>query len=254
MEILIGTSGWLYKDWAERFYPKKLKNNEKLPYLAEHFPTVEINSSFYRLPSKETFTLWHKRVPEKFLFSVKFPRFITQMKKLGLDENSKGYGHDFITNSANLKEHLGAVLVQLPPNFGCNYERLEIFITWLKKQYLRRKYRPDLFVEFRHATWFNGQVYALLRKNNIGFVISDSSVWPQEKIFTADSSYIRFHGPGKLFASSYSEKELQKWAKFIVSQKKIKRFYIYFNNDLSAKAIDNAKFLQLSVNKLLTKQ
>ena len=251
MEILIGTSGWLYKDWAEKFYPKKIKNSEKLLYLSGHFPTVEINSSFYRLPKKETFSLWQQRVPEGFLFSVKVPRFLTQMKKLALDDNARSYGHDFVANSAALKQHLGAVLVQLPPNFGCNFERLEEFLSWLTKQYSRRKYKPDIFIEFRHVTWFTNEVYDLLEKNNAGFVISDSSVWPMKKIFTAENAYIRFHGPKELFASSYSEKELDEWAEFITAQKDVKRFYVYFNNDLSARAIDNAKYLQSKIRKLL---
>ena len=253
MEILIGTSGWLYKDWAERFYPKKTKNSEKLAYLAASFPTVEINSSFYRLPTKETFSLWQQRVPEGFLFSAKLPRFLTQMKKLALDDNARSYGHDFVVNSAALKQNLGAVLVQLPPNFSCNYERLEEFLSWLTKQYSRRKYKPDIFIEFRHASWFTAGIYALLEKYNTGFVISDSSVWPHERIFTTDSSYIRFHGPKELFASSYSEKDLDEWAEYITSQKHIKRFYVYFNNDLSARAIENAKYLQLKINELSKK-
>jgi len=251
MEILIGTSGWLYKDWAERFYPQKIRNDNKLSYLAGHFPTVEINSSFYRLPKKDTFSLWQQRVPEGFLFSAKVPRFLTQMKKLALDDNARSYGHDFVVNSAALKQNLGAVLVQLPPNFGCNHERLEEFLSWLTKQYSRRKYRPDIFIEFRHASWFNAGIYALLEKYNTGFVISDSSVWPANRIFTTANAYIRFHGPKELFASSYSEKELDEWADYIVSQRDIKRFYVYFNNDLSARAIDNAKYLQLKIRKLL---
>lgn len=251
MEILIGTSGWMYKEWNDRFYPPKTKDRDKLAYLAQHFPTVEINSSFYRLPTKATFKLWHDRAPEGFIYSVKFPRYITQMKKLILDEGSKPYANDFFKNSKVLKEHLGAVLIQLPPNFGCDLERLKKFIKYLLSYAKQRKYIADFCIEFRHQTWFNEDVFSLMRKYNIGFVISDSSVWPQDRVFTADFSYIRFHGPKELFASSYSNKQLVEWAEFIVSHKEIKKFYVYFNNDMSAKAIDNAYYLQKSIDKLL---
>jgi uncharacterized protein YecE (DUF72 family) len=253
MEILIGTSGWIYKEWNERFYPKGTKDKDKLAYLAEHFPTVEINSSFYRMPSKSSFTLWHERTAEGFIFSVKFPRYITQMKKLILDAESKPFINDFIKNSKVLKEHLGAVLIQLPPNFGCDLVRLSKFIKYLLGYAKQRKYKADFCIEFRHDSWFNDDVFNLMRKNNVGFVIADSSVWPQDKVFTADFSYIRFHGPVEMFASSYANRQLDRWAEFIVSQKDMRRTYVYFNNDLSAKAIDNAKYLQKCINKLLKK-
>lgn len=173
------------------------------------------------------------------------------MKKLILDEGSTPFANDFIKNSKVLKDHLGAVLIQLPPNFGCDLERLTKFIKHLVSYARKTKFIADFCIEFRHQSWFNEDVFSLMRKYNIAFVIGDSSVWPQDKIFTADFSYIRFHGPKELFVSSYSNKQLKEWAEFIVSHKEIKKFYVYFNNDMSAKAIDNAYFLQKSVNKLL---
>lgn len=254
MEILIGTSGWIYKDWAERFYPKDLKDAEKLPYLAKHFPTVEINSSFYRLPNKAAFRSWNNQAPRGFKFSIKMPRYLTQMKKLTLDNQSKPYLNDFIKNSKILNGNLGAVLIQLPPHFGCNIERLGEFIKYLKKYAAARKFKADFCIEFRHETWFSNDIYKLPRKNKIGFVIGQSSKWPQDKVFTADFSYIRFHGPKDVFASSYTNKQMKEWAEFITSQKNIKKFYVYFNNDQSAKAIDNAYYLQKTVDKLLDKK
>lgn len=253
MEILIGTSGWMYKEWNERFYPKGLKDKDKLQYLAGHFPTVEINSSFYRMPNKAIFRLWHERAPSGFIFSVKFPRYITQMKKLILDEESKPFVNDFVKNSKVLKEQLGAVLIQLPPNFRCDIERFIQFIKYLKKYAKQRKYEADFCVEFRHETWFNKEVFSIMGEYNIGFVIGQSSQWAQDKIITADFSYIRFHGPKELFASSYTKKQLLDWAEFIVSLKHLKKVYVYFNNDLSAKAIDNAFFLRKCVDRILKK-
>lgn len=249
MKILIGTSGWMYKDWNGRFYPEKMRDKDKLPYLASRFPTVEINSSFYRMPGEATFSLWQERVPPGFIFSVKMPRYFTQMKKLKLDDDSVPYLNEFIKRIKLLKKNLGCVLIQLPPNFGCNKVRLEEFISYVKIYTGKMKITPEYCIEFRHESWFNEEVFDLLRNNNFGFVIGDSNKWPQSKIFTADFSYIRFHGPEELFASAYSEKDLDKWAEFIISQKQIKKFYIYFNNDLSAKAIDNAEYLRNAVKR-----
>ncbi len=254
MKILIGTSGWMYKDWNGRFYPEKMKDKDKLPYLASKFHTVEINSSFYRMPGEATFSLWQERVHAGFVFSVKMPRYFTQMKKLRLDEDSKPFLGEFINRIKLLKENLGSVLIQLPPNFGCNKERLEEFICYVKSYSLQMKINPDYCIEFRHGSWFNDEIFEMLSKYNIGFVISDSSKWPQLRIFTADFSYVRFHGPKELFASAYSDKELDDWANFIAKQKNIKKIYIYFNNDLSAKAIDNAIYLQGAINRLMPEE
>ena len=244
MKILIGTSGWQYKHWNGTFYPEGIKDSEKLNFLAKKFQTVEINSSFYRMPSAETFKHWYKNAPEGFIYSLKFPRYMTQMKKLIVDDTSKGYIRDFFKNSKNLKEHLGCVLIQLPPNFKCDEERLEAFLKFIFSYIKRIKYRSDLAVEFRNQTWFTDSVFAILQKYNVAVTISDTPSWPMTKKITADFTYIRFHGPGQLFGSSYTNRQMNNWAEFIQAQKGLKKIYVYFNNDINMYAIKNAGYLQ----------
>ena len=143
-----------------------------------------------------------------------------------------------------LGNHLGCLLIQLPPQFRANNERLDEFLEYSVRRAKVLKMKFDIAVEFRHETWFSEDTYKILRKYKVAFVMGDSSVWPKERAFTADYSYVRFHGPAKVFASSYSEKQLEEWALFMKSQIKIKKYYCYFNNDQSARAIDNAKYLQ----------
>lgn len=243
MKILIGTSGWQYSDWVGTFYKKGLKAKQKLEYFASRFPTVEINSSFYRLPGSDTFRTWHENAPEEFIFSVKFPRYVTQMKKLIVDEASKPFITGFLDNSTNLKKNLGCVLIQLPPSFKCDEDRLKKFLKFLFSYAKKIKYKADFAIEFRNDTWFTESVYKILNKYNIAFVISSSSRWPAAETITADICYIRFHGPTILFNSSYSGEELQKRAKFIQSHKEVKKFYIFFNNTMNRHAIGNAEYL-----------
>ena len=208
MKILIGTSGWQYKHWNGTFYPEGMKNSEKLNYLAKKFCTVEINSSFYRMPSADTFKHWYKNAPEGFIYSLKFPRYMTQMKKLIIDETSKEYVKNFFKNSKNLREHLGCVLIQLPPNFKFDFERLEKFLRFIFSYVKRIKYNADFAIEFRNQTWFTAPVYNLLKKYNTAITISDTPNWPMTKEITADCTYIRFHGPGQLFGSLYTNKQI----------------------------------------------
>jgi len=243
MKILIGTSGWQYSDWVGTFYKKGLKAKQKLEYFASRFPTVEINSSFYRLPTAKTFKTWYDNAPEGFIYSVKFPRYVTQMKKLIVDEDSKPFIKDFLDNSKNLKEKLGCVLIQMPPSFKCDAERIKKFLKYLFAYAKKIKYKADFAMEFRNSECFNESVYKILNKYKIAFVISQTSKWPLSETITADTCYIRFHGPTILFNSSYSEQEMQKWAKFIESHQEVKKFYVYFNNTMNRHAIGNAEYL-----------
>ena len=251
MKILIGTSGWQYKHWNRTFYPEGMKENEKLHFIAKKFHTVEINSSFYRLPKADTFKKWYANAPKDFIYSLKFPRYMTQMKKLIIDENSASYVRDFFKNSKNLKEHLGCVLIQLPPNFKCDEDRLKNFLKFIFKYVKQIKYRSDFAVEFRNDTWFNKAIYEILEKYNVAITISDTPSWPMTKAITADFTYIRFHGPAQLFSSLYSNRQMKEWADFITSQKNLKKVYVYFNNDINVYAIKNAGYLQKLISRNL---
>jgi uncharacterized protein YecE (DUF72 family) len=242
-KILVGTSGWMYKHWNEKFFPPKVKATEQLPYYSRFFKTVEINSSFYRMPSAETFANWRENSKSGFVFSVKLNQYVTHRKRLIMDEESINYLEAFINNAQELKEKFGALLIQLPPSQKINIPRLEAFLKVLKEKLARKKYKPDLAIEFRHESWLKDEVFELLAKNEVAFVIAHSFHFPSHRILTTDFSYIRLHGPNALFASRYTPKELKEWLKFMKSQRKIKRFYVYFNNDYEAYAIENATYL-----------
>jgi uncharacterized protein YecE (DUF72 family) len=244
MEILVGTSGWAYKDWNPKFFPPDIKGAKQLPYLSERFRTVEINASFYRMPSAAVFAGWRKNSNEKFVFSVKLNRYLTHRKRLILDDESLPYLKAFIHNASALKEKFAALLIQLPPNQKAEIERLDEFLKTVRKQFARRRFKPDIAIEFRHQSWFNEQTYEILRRHRVALTIGHSSTYPHEKVFTQDFSYIRLHGPGPMFRSKYSEEELRSWYRFMRKQKGIKKFYVYFNNDFQANAIDNATYLK----------
>lgn len=244
MEILIGTSGWIHKDWNIKFYPEKMKEKDKLSYFMENFRTVEVNSSFYRTPAVTTFKKWHDEAKDGFVYAVKISRYVTHIKRLVLDDEVKPVITYILQNTKELREHLGAILIQFPPSFRKNNERLENFLVFFTDEMNKLGYKSDLAIEFRHESWFNDESYDLLRKYNAAFVISDSTAWPTAHVFTAEHSYIRFHGPEKLFASLYSDEQMKWWADFILQHKEIKKFYVYFNNDDMGYAVLNAKKLR----------
>ena len=128
-------------------------------------------------------------------------------------------------------------------------ERLENFLKFMFSYVKRIKYHADFSIEFRNDTWFNDNVYNLLKKYNTAVAISDTPSWPMTKEITADFTYIRFHGPGQLFGSLYTNKQMDEWAKFILSQKSLKKVYVYFNNDINVYAIKNGDYLQKRIGK-----
>ena len=149
--IYIGTSGWNYKDWRTTFYPEKLSPKEWLAYYARHFHTVEINNSFYHLPTVAVFKKWFHEVPPHFIFSVKGSRFITHMKKL---KEPHEITKKFLTHVSYLKEKLGPILFQLPPRWKVNRERLASFINALPQ-------KGRYVFEFRDNSWFTDAVFML---------------------------------------------------------------------------------------------
>ncbi|MDB5160886.1 MAG: hypothetical protein JWO96_266 [Candidatus Saccharibacteria bacterium] len=245
MKVLVGTSGWIYKDWDKRFYPADMPDREKLKYYAQHFPTVEVNNSFYRLPSEDNFKNWRAQVHRDFLFSVKLSRFLTHIKRLKLEESTNEGVDRFCSRAQHLRANLGVVLVQLPANFKASEEKVENLAHQFAKAEQNYKMPFPLAMEFRHASWFTYKIFELLRAHNIASVINSSpDMWPASREFTADFAYIRFHGSQTLYASSYTDKELNEWAAFIKKEAgDCSRVYCYFNNDRSARAIENARYL-----------
>lgn len=230
----IGTSGWVYRHWYEVFYPDDIKSTELLKFYAKHFKTVELNASFYHLPKPSVFAGWYKKTPKDFLFAVKVSRYITHIKKL---RDIKEPWQRFINSAKELKEKLGPILFQLPPFLKANSKVLEKALKVLPKKY---KYA----FEFQHETWFDKEIYDILKKYNIALCMADSPNFPLKKEITADFTYLRFHGSQSLYGSKYTDKELKTWAKEIkVWLSKGIDVYAYFNNDAEGYAIEDAKSL-----------
>ncbi|MHC4122277.1 MAG: DUF72 domain-containing protein [Planctomycetota bacterium] len=238
-EIRIGTSGWHYDHWVERFYPVKLPKSKWLNYYLEHFDTVEINNTFYQLPKEKTFINWYEKAPKNFIYTVKANRFITHIKKLKDTSESLEM---FFKRIQLLREKLGPVLYQLPPNFHKDLKTLQSFIKLLPEDY------TNVF-EFRHKSWYTEEVFDLLNQYRIVFCIHDMPGVFSPRIITNDVIYIRFHGTTGKYQGKYPESSLGKWAVWIKDNiNKVRAVYIYFNNDYEGYALDNAGQLR----KLLT--
>lgn len=239
MEAHIGLSGWSYKEWKGIFYPNDIKPTQWLHYYARFFNTVEINASFYRMPKAQTVINWTENAPKDFIFCPKMSRYVTHIKRLKDCEEPLEY---FFQIFEPMKEKMGPVLIQLPPSLKFDYGRVEAFFATLNKHY--GKY--DFAIEGRHDTWLDDNAFDLMAQHNIAWVISQSGVgFPYSEMVTAKNVYIRFHGPGKLYASLYTEKQMQEWAdKCSAWIKDGHTVWAYFNNTAEAHALENAKQLK----------
>lgn len=243
-EIYVGTSGWHYSDWVGTFYPADVKGYKELTYHSQHFNTVENNSSFYRISRASTYETWAKMTPENYKFSIKLNKFITHIHRLELTQEVETKIQYILDSTQVLKHQLGAIVIQLPPSFKLDLERLEKFLDFFTREVAAKEYKFDVAIEFRNKVWFVSEVYSLLKRYDVALVAAQSSRYPGVREVTADSAYIRMHGPEKLFASKYSTEQLQEWADYIRSiSKDVKRVYVYFNNDFYGYAIENAKEL-----------
>ena len=230
-KYLIGTSGWHYDHWRGSFYPEKLAKAGWLEFYACHFSVVELNNSFYRLPSEAAFASWYRSSPGDFTFAVKVSRFITHFKRL---KDSIEAVDNFITKVRILGDKLGPLLYQLPPNMQRNDDVLETFLSGLPQG-------MEHVFEFRHRSWLQEQVYKILRKYGAGFCVFDKPSVNCPLVVTADFAYVRFHGSGELYSGAYSDGELVGWAQRLSAlAKNLSRVYIYFNNDAEANAVRNA--------------
>jgi uncharacterized protein YecE (DUF72 family) len=235
-EVRIGTSGFSYPHWRGPFYPEGLAQRKWFDYYCERFDTVELNVTFYRLPREEAFAKWRSDSPEGFRFALKGSRFITHIKRL---RDPREPLKKFMQGIRPLKEKCAVVLWQLPPNFKKDTERLRGFLKALKK------YRRRNVFEFRHDSWVDDEVTALLIEENACMCMADWPPFVDELPATADFVYIRRHGKGGGYDTLYSRKELQKDAGRIKRYLKEKRdVFIYFNNDAMGYAARNAMDLK----------
>lgn len=233
--LYIGTSGWHYKHWIGPFYPSRIQQTEQLDYYQIFFNTVEINNSFYRMPTGEQFIRWRMDSADQTLFSVKASRYITHMKKLN---DSREAVDRLVSNADNLKSKLGPILFQLPPGWNLNEERLEVFLKTLPDE---QRY----VFEFRNHTWYTNTIYDMLREHQCAFCIYDLAGHTSPLEVTADFVYVRLHGPGDKYQGRYSDEALRTWADRLTGWRlQGKDVYVYFDNDQNGYAVFNALSLK----------
>jgi uncharacterized protein YecE (DUF72 family) len=206
-----------------------------LDYYAQHFCTVEINNSFYRLPPESAVETWRDTTPAGFCFAMKGSRFLTHMKKLSDPETGI---ERFMERADLLGKKLGPIVFQLPPKWEVNLERLEAFLEALPK---RHRYAFEL----RNETWRTEQVYRVMRRYNAAFCIYELAGYQTDFTVTTNFTYVRLHGPDGAYAGSYDKAKLREWAERIRRWKAdLRAVYIYFDNDQQGFAVKNAQSLQ----------
>jgi uncharacterized protein YecE (DUF72 family) len=234
-QLRIGISGWRYQPWRGVFYPEQLAQHLELWYASRVLPAIEINGSFYSLQRPEYYAQWHDATPEDFVFSVKGPRFITHLKRLR--DVHIPLANFFASGIFNLRQKLGPILWQFPPNFRYDKQRMADFFALLphdtaaaqklaRRRDARMKGRCRLAiaarqpvrhaVEIRHVSFLDASFIELLREQHIALVIAESAGrWPLVHDVTADFLYLRLHGDQELYRSGYSDAALRRWAQRI---------------------------------------
>jgi uncharacterized protein YecE (DUF72 family) len=237
MGIHIGTSGWVYPHWRGKFYPGSLPQKEWFNYYAGEFETVEINNSFYRLPTANAFDQWRKQSPRGFVYAVKASRYLTHMKKL---KDPKDPLKRFFTVADHLRKRLGPVLYQLPPHWTVDVERFSRFLNALPSGYKH-------VIEFRDPSWLIEEIFDLMEKHRVTHCIHDFQKLKVPIRITSRVVYVRLHGD-RSHRGNYSRAKLKTWAKRIDQWRRDKKdIYVYFNNDLKGYAIKNALTLRQMV-------
>jgi uncharacterized protein YecE (DUF72 family) len=237
--VHIGTSGWHYNHWRGPFYPEKLPASKMLGYYSGQFDTVELNNTFYRLPTENGLTTWRESTPKGFCFAAKGSRFITHMKKLKDPESAV---EKYFDRVCQLGSKLGPIVFQLPPWWEADAARLQAFLDVLPH---RRRYAFEL----RNSTWHTPEILRILHRRNVAFCIFEIAGFHSGFDITANFTYVRLHGPGGAYQGSYPAKTLQEWAARIREwQKHLRAIYIYFDNDQAGFAVRNALELKKLLN------
>jgi uncharacterized protein YecE (DUF72 family) len=233
--ILLGTSGWSYREWVGPFYTEKDKS--LLQAYTRVFKTVEIDSTFYRYPSKGTVMGWARYSPEGFVYTAKLPKLITHEKKLDLGQGVKEDLEKFVElmEPLWLGGKLGCLLVQLPPRYDYNPKELEDFFKILPSHI-------KFAVEFRDLSWMREETWPLLEKYNVAYAVVDEPLLPPDVRFTSSFAYFRWHGKGvrPWYNYRYVREELKPWVpKVKEAAEKVKTLYGYFNNHYHGYAVEN---------------
>jgi len=230
MRVLAGTSGYAYKEWKGSFYPEDLKNDGMLAFYAQHFRTVEINNTFYRLPSKKVLQQWDDQVTDDFAFVLKASQRITHHKRLKNADEPLGY---LLENAQVLGQRLGPILFQLPPNMKKDLERLQDFLRLLPEG-------TEAAFEFRHLSWFEEDVYAALRTHGKALCVADTEDGTPEMVATAPYGYLRMR------REQYDDAELRSWAEWVQSQDWDRSFVFFKHEDEGAGPALAKRFLMLT--------
>jgi len=233
--VLLGTSGWSYREWIGPFYKKKEKS--MLRAYSKVFKTVEIDSTFYAYPSKGMVMGWVKYSPEDFVFAAKLPKLITHEKMLNLEEDVEEDLNRFceLIRPLLLNGKLGCLLIQLPPKYKYDLEHLEDFFRILPREF-------KFAVEFRNLSWMRNETWNLLKNYGVAYTIVDEPLLPPEEQVTSDFAYFRWHGHGirPWFNYRYNVDELRPWIPRVRrTAEGVKKVYGYFNNHFHGYAVEN---------------
>jgi len=232
--VRIGTSGFSYPHWRGVFYPQHLPEKRWLEFYATEFDTVELNATFYRLPSEATVRNWAQRVPASFLFAAKLSRFITHLKRLhGVSESLAVY----LTRLKLLGARFGPILVQLPPAMQLDIARLQEFLDQCDPAF-------RWAVEFRHPSWLVDATFDLLARHHTALCLHDM-LPDHPHVITARFTYLRFHGTDQRYGGNYPDEHLRVWADRIHTWRTEGLVvFAYFNNDQHGYALQNARTLR----------
>jgi len=234
--VRVGCSGWNYDDWRGRLYPDGLGKSRWLGRYAEEFDTVEVNSTFYRLASRDAVARWVDDTPENFVFAAKASRYLTHVRRLRDIEQGIDRYYERIEPLVDSGK-LGPIVWQFPANFHRDDERLAAALRGLPA--------GRHCFEFRHESWFTKEVYDVLRRHDAALVIGDHPRWPfQARELTTGWILIRLHHGRRGRRGNYSEREIDIWARRIAAWRSRADVYVYFNNDWEGFAVGNARSLR----------
>lgn len=243
--FLCGTSGYSYDHWRDVFYPAHTRAGERLAFYATRFPAVELDVTFYRLPTREVFAGWRDKTPDGFRFALKGSRVITHFKRLaGAGDTVRA----FFEHASVLGDKLEVVLWQLPPSMAADIGRLDAFCAIAAEETRARQ-----AFEFRHPSWFAEETYAVLHSRGFGLCVANSPAGASPDTLTADFTYLRFHGGSTLPDAAYSDAELAAWAH--AARRRLDAgcdVYAFFNNDAHAYAPADARRMTALVGERTT--
>jgi uncharacterized protein YecE (DUF72 family) len=231
MRYWIGTSGYNYPEWRGSFYPEKFPTNKMLAYYAERFDTVEVNYTFYRMPTEKLLDGWAAGTPDGFTFTLKAPRRITHDAKL---RNCEELTESFVRIAGTLGGKLAVLLFQLPPNFKRNDDILAAFLASIPEG-------TRAAFEFRHDSWHDEAVFAALRARNLALCIADSEKMSTPAIATADYTYFRLRDEG------YQPADITRWGAIAQGLTQARNAFVYFKHEEEGKGPEFARLLMQSL-------